>query len=223
MYCMFEMYRPLCYRAIPCSCNFRLLNLKLGSRTASRRDAVRKKRIRSKRFHTECSGRIHEWIVGGQTPRAWKIRAAARVFHTKAHGAGLGMKKTACAELPWRAGRLQISAAVEGASQSFDWASRVYVPVTSHLTGTAVCLQERHRTPGAAFAEFSLEVHLAVGECTACSHQHEMRIQKTGSATEYGMDVKHWQRWKCTRLSYWTNFKKDAALTPTGCMLTQGR
>ena len=29
---------------------------------------------------TECSGRIGEWIVGGQTPRAWKIRAAARVF-----------------------------------------------------------------------------------------------------------------------------------------------
>jgi hypothetical protein len=23
--------------------------------------------------HTECLGRIHEWIVGGQTPRAWKV------------------------------------------------------------------------------------------------------------------------------------------------------
>ena len=74
---------------------------------------------------TEDLGRIVEWIGSGGTPRACKIRAAARVFHTKARATGLGMKKTARAELPWRVGRLQKSAAVGRASQSFDWAPGV--------------------------------------------------------------------------------------------------
>ena len=55
---------PSRYRAVPCSCNFRLLNLKLGSRTASRRDAVRKKRIRSKRSHTHEQGPAQSQTYG---------------------------------------------------------------------------------------------------------------------------------------------------------------
>ena len=61
-------------------------------------------------MHAACTddlGRIDGWILSGQTPRAWKIRAAGPVFYPEEGRARFGLKKTACAELPWRAGRLQ--------------------------------------------------------------------------------------------------------------------